>query len=72
MTSLEWIALCEAYERFEAKAKGAGFHTAEIAAMGDELFDMCPIPQPKPSQSYFEEYGGDNHGRSEHGKKYAH
>ena len=58
MTSLEWIGLYEAFEAFEARAKKCSFRVDEIKAMGDELFDLCPIPQPKSTKAYFEEYGG--------------
>lgn len=57
MNSLEWIGLYEAFERFEARAKSANFRVKEIEAMGNELFALCPIPQPKPSPLYYEEYG---------------
>ena len=48
ITSLEWIVLYEAFERFEAEAKAHGLYADELKRIGDDLFDRCPIPQPQP------------------------
>ncbi|MBQ8699512.1 MAG: hypothetical protein IJ521_11040 [Schwartzia sp.] len=48
ITSLEWIVLYEAFERFEAEAKAHGLYVDELQRIGDDLFARCPIPQPQP------------------------
>ena len=47
ITSLEWIVMYEAFERFEAEAKAHGLYIEELQRIGDDLFDRCPIPQPQ-------------------------
>ena len=48
ITSLDWIILYEAFERFEAEAKARGLYADELKRIEDDLFDRCPIPQPQP------------------------
>ena len=47
MTSLQYILLLDAFEKFRCLAEEAEFHVDRIRGIEDRLFDENPIPQPR-------------------------
>ena len=47
MSSLQYILLLEAFEKFRILAEKADFHDGRIVEIENRLFDEDPIPQPK-------------------------
>ncbi len=45
--SLEWIHLYMAFAAFQNQAERYGLYAKEIKRIEKDLFDHCPIPQPK-------------------------
>ena len=45
--SLEWTLLYEAFVAFQIKAERYGLYAEEIKHIEDDLFNHCPIPQPR-------------------------
>ena len=45
--SLEWIHLYMAFAAFQAQAEKRGIYAEEIEKIENDLFEHCPIPQPK-------------------------
>ena len=45
--SLEWCKLYEAFVAFQVQAEKYSLYAEEIKRIEDDLFDHCPIPQPR-------------------------
>lgn len=45
--SLEWFHLYEAFVAFKVQAERHGLYADDLRRMEDDLFERCPIPQPK-------------------------
>lgn len=45
--SLEWINLYQAFVSFKVQAEKHGIYKKELKRIEKDLFDHCPIPQPK-------------------------
>lgn len=45
--SAEWIKTYELFETFRVLAEKQGVNKEILSRLENELFDICPIPQPK-------------------------
>ena len=45
--SAEWIKTYELFETFRVLAEKQGANKEILSRLENELFDICPIPQPK-------------------------
>ena len=46
-SSAEWIKAYELFEAFRILAEEQGVSREALGRIENELFDICPIPQPK-------------------------
>ncbi|MBR1760898.1 MAG: hypothetical protein IJ741_06940 [Schwartzia sp.] len=47
MSSLEWCKLYEAFVAFQVQAEKQGLYADDIRRIENDLFERCPIPQPR-------------------------
>ena len=45
--SLEWFHIYEAFVAFKTRAERSGLYADDLRRIEDDLFERCPIPQPK-------------------------
>jgi hypothetical protein len=45
--SLEWFHIYEAFVAFKIRAERNGLYVGVLKQIEDDLFERCPIPQPK-------------------------